>query len=68
MVHMTQPQLIQSVLTELNFNEDTKEAVTPAYSSTNLKDGKGNEPHKANWNYRRIIGKLNFIASLCRPE
>jgi hypothetical protein len=67
-VHMTQPQPIQSVLTKLNFNEDTKEAVTPAYSSTILKDGKGNGPHKADWNYRRIIGKLNFIASSCRPK
>jgi Reverse transcriptase (RNA-dependent DNA polymerase) len=67
-VHMTQPQLSQSVLTELNFNNDTKEATTPVLSSTILRDGKGNEPHKADWNYRRIIGKLNFIASPCRPE
>jgi hypothetical protein len=28
----------------------------------------GIEPHKADWNYRRIIGKLNFLASSCRPE
>jgi hypothetical protein len=67
-VHMTQPQLIQLVLKELNFNDDTKEVVTPALSSTILKDGAGKEKHAADWSYRRIIGKLNFIASSCRPE
>lgn len=36
-VHMTQPQLINSVLKELNFNEDTKPMPTPALSSTILK-------------------------------
>jgi hypothetical protein len=67
-VNMTQPHLIQSVLKELNFNNDTKEAVTPTLSSTILKDGAGKEKHAADWSYRRIIGKLNFIASSCRPE
>jgi Reverse transcriptase (RNA-dependent DNA polymerase) len=67
-VHMTQPQLIQSILKELNFNDDTKECSTPAFSSTILKDGKGKGKHVADWSYRSIIGKLNFIASSCRPE
>jgi hypothetical protein len=66
-VHMTQPQLISSVLKELNFTIDTKEAATPAYATT-LKDGRGKAPPAADWSYRRIIGKLNFIASSCRPE
>jgi hypothetical protein len=47
-----------------------------------LKDGQGNKSHKAEWNYRRIIGKLNFLCwnyrriigklnflcGSCRPE
>jgi hypothetical protein len=65
---MTQPQLIQSILKELNFNNDTKECSKPAFSSTILKDGKGKSKHVADWSYRHIIGKLNFIASSCRPE
>jgi hypothetical protein len=67
-IHMTQPQLINSVLHELNFNEDTKMMHTPALSSKVLKNVPGKEPHKADWSYRRIIGKLNFICSSCRPE
>jgi Reverse transcriptase (RNA-dependent DNA polymerase) len=65
---MTQPNMIRSILKEMNFNEDTKERETPAYSSTVLKDGKNNEGHKADWHYRRIIGKLNFLSSSCRPD
>jgi hypothetical protein len=67
-IHMTQLQLIQSVLKELNFTEDTKVVNTPAFSTTVLKDGQGKAPHTADWSYRRMIGKLNFIASSCRPE
>jgi Reverse transcriptase (RNA-dependent DNA polymerase) len=39
-IHMSQPNIIRSILKELNFNDDTKEKSTPAYSSTILKDGK----------------------------
>jgi hypothetical protein len=64
----TQPNMIRSILKEMNFKEDTKERETPAYSSTVLKDGKKNEEHKADWHYRRIIGKMNFLSSPCRPD
>jgi hypothetical protein len=64
---MTQPNMIRSILKEMNFNEDTNERETP-YSSTVLKDGKKNKEHKADWHYRRIIGKLNFLSSSCRPD
>jgi hypothetical protein len=67
-IHMSQPNIIRSILKELNFNDDTKSQSTPDYSSTVLKDGKDLESHKAEWNYRRVIGKLNFLCSLCRPD
>jgi Reverse transcriptase (RNA-dependent DNA polymerase) len=67
-IHMTQPQLINSILKELNFLETTKPAKTPAFSSTTLSAGKDKEEHKADWHYRRIIGKLNFLEKSCRPE
>jgi Reverse transcriptase (RNA-dependent DNA polymerase) len=67
-IHMTQPQLIQSVLKQLNFTNGTKGAVTPAFSTTILNNGQGKPRHNADWSYRRLIGKLNFIAASCRPE
>ena len=67
-IHMTQPQLIQGIIKELNFLETTKPSTTPAYSSVTLAAGKNKPPHKADWEYRRIIGKLNFLEKSCRPE
>jgi Reverse transcriptase (RNA-dependent DNA polymerase) len=61
-IHMTQPQLIQSVLKELNFTDDTKVVSTPAFSTTVLKNGQGKATHSVDWLYHRMIGKLNFIA------
>ena len=51
-IHMTQPQLIQSIISELNFLDTTKPAATPAYSSTTLSAGKDKPEHKADWSYR----------------
>jgi Reverse transcriptase (RNA-dependent DNA polymerase) len=67
-IHMSQPNIIRSILKELNFTDDTKSQSTPAYSSTVLKHGKDLESHKADWNYRRVIGKSNFLCSSCRPD
>jgi Reverse transcriptase (RNA-dependent DNA polymerase) len=67
-IHMTQPQLIKSIIKELNFNQGTKPTKIPAYSSTILSAGRDQPPHKADWSYRRIIGKLNFLEKSCRPE
>jgi hypothetical protein len=65
---MTQPQLIKSIIKVLNFNDGTKPTKIPAYSSTILAAGIDQKPHKSDWNYRRIIGKLNFLEKSCRPE
>ncbi len=67
-INMTQPNIINSILTELNFTDNTKPTTTPANGGTIVTDGFDKEPHKADWHYRRIIGKLNFLASSCRPE
>jgi hypothetical protein len=67
-IHMTQPNLIKGIIRELNFNDGTKPTKIPAYSSTILSAGVDCQPHKADWNYRRIIGKLNFLEKSCRPE
>jgi Reverse transcriptase (RNA-dependent DNA polymerase) len=67
-IHMTQPQLIKGIIKELNFNRGTKPTKIPAYSTSILSAGTDSPPHKADWNYRRIIGKLNFLEKSCRPE
>jgi hypothetical protein len=68
-IHMThQPNIIKSILKDLNFAENTKAAKTPAFSTTILKEEKNTTPHNADWGYRNVIGKLNFLCSSCRPE
>jgi hypothetical protein len=67
-IHMTQPNIIKSILKDLNLTPNTKTAATPAHSTTILQDGKKMPSHSADWNYRSVIGKLNFLSSLCRPE
>jgi Reverse transcriptase (RNA-dependent DNA polymerase) len=67
-IHMSQPNIIRSILSDLNYTNDTKSQSTPAYSTNVLKDGKELEAHKADWNYRRVIGKLNFLCASCRPD
>jgi hypothetical protein len=67
-IHMTQPQLIKSIIKEMNFLDSTKPSSTPAYSSVTLSAGTNKPPHKADWLYRRVIGKLNFLEKCCRPE
>ena len=67
-INMTQPNIIKSILHELNFVENTKPTTIPAKGGSIVTDGDAEEPHKADWHYRRIIGKLNFLASSCRPE
>jgi ribosomal protein S19E (S16A) len=65
---MTQPQLINRIIKELNFNKGMKPTNIPAYSTSILTAGKERPPHKADWNYQRIIGKLNFLEKPCCPE
>jgi Reverse transcriptase (RNA-dependent DNA polymerase) len=50
-IHMTQPNIIRSILEELNFGNDMKSVETPAPSTTILRSGEGKEPHKADWSY-----------------
>jgi hypothetical protein len=66
--HLTQPHLISQILEEINFRADTKAQRTPAPSTTLLKRDLELEAHKAHWEYRRIIGKLNFLEKCTRPE
>jgi Reverse transcriptase (RNA-dependent DNA polymerase) len=43
-INITQPNIIKSILQELNF-EEGKENATPASSGTIVKNGEGEEPH-----------------------
>ena len=68
-IMLTQPQLIASILNDLHLNKDNIiTCKTPCLSTVLLhKDPKG-QPMTNEFNYRSVIGKLNFLEKLTRPD
>ena len=73
---MSQPQLIQQILQDLGLcsckNQDQryvpKTMQTPATSTVILTRDTDGPAHSEKWNYRSVIGKLNFLEKSTRPE
>jgi hypothetical protein len=64
--HLTQPGLIQQVINDIGMNQYGKGKDTPVDSILHC-DKEGSERVET-WNYRSIIGKLNYIANSTRPD
>jgi len=68
-VHLTQPHLIDSILEELGLHgENVKGKSTPAASSKLLSGHKDCPEFDGHFNYRRVIGKLNYLEKSTRPD
>lgn len=70
-IKLSQPHLIDQIIKDLNFKTGkyrTKVRDTPALSTKILSRDEEGEPHKATWNYRSVIGKLNFLEKSTRGE
>ena len=68
-IHLTQPQLIDSILRDLNLdNDNVKTKSIPACSSKILKKHHDSEPFDKSFNYRSVIGKLNYLERGSRSD
>lgn len=67
-ISLTQPHLIDSIIEDLGFRENTKGKSIPALSSSILHRDLDGEPHDENWDFRSVIGKLNFLEKSTRPD
>jgi hypothetical protein len=68
-IHLTQPQLIESILKDLRLDGDiVKPLGTPALASTILNSHLSSPSFDNNFHYRSVIGKLNYLEKCSRPD
>jgi hypothetical protein len=67
-IDLRQPHLIQQILDDMGMKPNTKTKAKAAPSSTILRRDLDGAPFLETWDYRSIIGKLNFLEKSTRPE
>jgi hypothetical protein len=68
-IHLTQPHLIDQILDDLPLNNDNISGkITPATSSNLLSRHSGSKPFDNSFNYRSVIGKLNYLEKSSRSD
>ena len=66
---LSQPHLIQSILNNLNLDKDNvKGCATPALSTKILHTDLEGVPFDNQFNYQRVVGKLNYLKRSTRPD
>ena len=65
---LNQPQLIDSILKDMKFQNNTKEKHIPALSLVILQKDTQGKPFNNDFHYRRVISKLNFLEKSTRPD
>jgi hypothetical protein len=67
-ISLTQPHLIDSIIADLGFKDNTKGKDTPAPSTASIDRDLNGKEHSESWEYRSVIGKLNFLEKSTRPD
>ena len=65
---MSQPHLINRIIDFIPGMKDARRATTPAQSGEVLTKDENGELRREDWNYRSIIGMLNFLVNCTHPE
>ena len=60
-IHLTQPLLIDQIFQDLHMQDNTKPKTTPAASSWLLSRHSSSPDFNGAFNYRSVIGKLNYL-------
>jgi hypothetical protein len=66
-IKMSQPHLIDQIIQEVNIKKTDKRSV-PAAPSKILRRDEGAPEYDCPFNYRKVIGKLNFLEKSSRPD
>ncbi|MFN7263289.1 MAG: reverse transcriptase domain-containing protein, partial [Cyanobacteriota bacterium] len=65
---LSQPHLIDQVIQQLKFKDNTKTKETPMRSSVILSRHPESTPFDNSFHYRSVIGKLNYLEKGSRPD
>ena len=65
---LSQPQLIDSILQDLGLTTASKPLLTPAVASRPIHADLEGQPHDESFNYRAVVGKLNYLEKSTRPD
>ena len=65
---MSQPYLIDRIIDFIHGMKDARRANSPAQVEGALTKDEEGQPSKEDWNYRSIIGMLNFLVNCSHPE
>eukprot|EP00957_Ditylum_brightwellii_P207487 15353199-Ditylum_brightwellii.AAC.1 len=65
---MHQPHLLNRLISTIPGIDRANEHLTPASSTSILTKDQEGEPRKETWNYRSMIGMLNFLVNSTHPE
>eukprot|EP00978_Attheya_sp_CCMP212_P036392 scaffold164691_cov35-Attheya_sp.AAC.2 len=67
-ITLTQLHLIDQIIEDLGLKENTKTKDLPALTSKVLNKDVNGKPFNEKWNYRSVVGKLNFLEKSTRPD
>ena len=67
-IHLSQPQLIDSIIQDLPLQPSSNPKPTPAVTTTLLHKDTDGPDMQPEFHYRSVIGKLNFLEKYTRPD
>ena len=67
-IHLSQPQLNDSIIQDLHLQPGSNSKSTPSVTSTLLHKDTNSPDMQPEFHYRSVIGKLNFLEKSTRPD
>jgi Reverse transcriptase (RNA-dependent DNA polymerase) len=67
-IEFIQPQLIDSILNDLNLDDQSNQRKLPASAIKILHRHKSSDKHTEEWHYRSVIGKIYYLEKASRPD
>ena len=65
---ISQPFLIDRIIDSIQGMREANPSKSPASTTTALTKDENGEPRQEKWNYRSVIGMLNYLVNCTQPE